>query len=255
VIASDRSGKKIRGLLVKDISPAVETEMHLIDADLTAFEVQPNMEVRIRPHWTSFEDVKEDYSSKYRVRAKAALKKVEHLELRDFTEADIQLHNDRIMELFKNVESQSDFHMVSIHPSYFVDMKAALENAFVFKSYFIENKLIGFYSYIYGMKHSYAGFVGLDYDYNRDCALYQNILYRILDDAIKEGAASVDLARTAMEIKSTMGAEPVSYRLMVKHLNGLTNSIVKRFIVNIKVKEWEQRRPFKDASLSLKIEN
>jgi hypothetical protein len=62
-------------------------------------------------------------------------------------------------------------------------------------------------------KHSYAGFVGLDYDYNRDCALYQNILYRILDDAIKEGASSVDLARTAMEIKSTMGAEPVSYRL------------------------------------------
>ncbi len=255
VIASDRSGKKIRGLLVKDISPAVETEMQLIDTDLTAFEVQPNMEVRIRPHWTSFEDVMEDYSSKYRVRAKAALKKVEHLELRDFTESDIQLHNDRIMELFKNVESQSDFHMVSIHPSYFVDMKAALENAFVFKGYFLEDKLIGFYSYIYGMKHSYAGFVGLDYDYNRDCALYQNILYRILDDAIKEGASSVDLARTAMEIKSTMGAEPVSYRLMVKHLNGLTNSIVKRFIVNIKVKEWEQRRPFKDAALSLKIEN
>ena len=248
VIASDRSGKKIRGLLVKDISPEVETEMQLIDADLTAFEVQPNMEVRIRSHWTSFEDVMEDYSSKYRVRAKAAIKKAEHLELREFNEVDIQQHNDRIMELFKNVESQSDFHMVSIHPRYFLDMKAALDNMFMVYGYFLEGRLIGFYSYIRGMGNSYASFVGIDYEYNRECALYQNMLYRILNHAIQDGSTIVDLARTAMEIKSTIGAEPVSYRLMVKHLNVLTNSIVKRFIVNIKVKEWEQRRPFKDVA-------
>lgn len=240
------SGKRIRGLLVKDISPELEGHLLTMDQDLTPFEVQPNMEVTIRPHWKSFDDVLADYSSKYRVRAKAAMKKVEHLELRELDEAAIQLHNDRIMELFKNVEAQSDFHMVSIHPRYFMDMKAALDGNFVIKGYLLEGRLIGFCSYIRGMGRNHAGFVGLDYAHNRDCALYQNMLYRLLEDAVMDGAASVDLARTAMEIKSTIGAEPVSYRLLVKHLNGVTNSIVRQFIRNIRNKEWEQRRPFKE---------
>lgn len=246
VISSNRSGKKVRGLLVKDISASLEVELKKIDSELTSFEVQPNMDVTLRKHWKTFEDVMEDYSSKYRVRAKAAIKKVEHLDLRDLNEKDIQQHNDRIMELFKNVESQSDFHMVSIHPRYFLDMKTALDNMFVLKGYFLDGRLVGFYSYIRGMGNNYASFVGIDYGVNRELALYQNMLYRLLHDAVLDGAASVDLARTAMEIKSTIGAEPVNHRLMVKHLNGLTNSIVKRFIQNIKAKEWEQRRPFKE---------
>lgn len=248
VIGADRSGKKIRGLLVKDITPYMEAELKMVDAELTQFEVQPNMEVQIRPHWSSFDDVLNDYSSKYRVRANAAIKKAAHLEVCTLEEADILRHNDRIMELFKNVESQSDFHMVSIHPCYFIDMKAALDSHFVMRGYFLEDELIGFYSYIRGMGRNYASFVGLDYAHNRDCALYQNILYRLLDDAIADKASSIDLARTAMEIKSTIGAEPVSYRLMVKHLNGVTNGVVRQFIKNIRSKEWEQRRPFKEQA-------
>lgn len=248
VISADRSGKKIRGLLVKDISPEMEVELQKVDAELTQFEVQPNMEVRIRQHWQSFEDVLNDYSSKYRVRANAAIKKATHLEVKTLDEAEILRHNDRIMELFKNVESQSDFHMVSIHPRYFLDMKAALDDHFIMRGYFLGDELIGFYSYIHGMGRNYASFVGIDYAHNRDCALYQNMLYRLLDDAIADGATSVDQARTAMEIKSTIGAEPVSYRLMVKHLNGMTNSVVRQFIKNIRTKEWEQRRPFKEQA-------
>lgn len=248
VIAADRSGKKVRGLLVKDIIPDMEAVLQQVDPDLTPFEVQPNMEVRIRGHWKSFEDVLNDYSSKYRVRANAAIKKAAHLECRRMGEEEVALRNDRIMELFKNVESQSDFHMVSIHPKYFLDMMAALDDRFVMWGYFLNGQLIGFCSYIRGMGHNYAGFVGIDYAHNRDCALYQNMLYRLLEDAVLDGASSVDLARTAMEIKSTIGAEPVSYRLMVKHLNGMTNTVVRQFIRNIRTKEWEQRRPFKEQA-------
>lgn len=246
VVDSNRSGKKIRGVLVKDIMPEQEKALLAIDEDFTPFAVQPNMVSHIRPHWKSFDDVLEDYSSKYRVRVKGAVKKSEHLRLEEMDEATIQKHNDRIMELFKNVEAGADFHMVSIHPRYFIDLKAALADRFIIKGYYDGEELIGFYSYIRGTGQNYASFVGLNYDYNRDCALYQNILYNLLSDSIKDGAKSIDLARTAMEIKSTMGAEPQQYQLMVKHLNGLTNSIVKRFIQNLRPKEWTQRRPFKD---------
>lgn len=246
IVESNRSGKKIRCVLIKDVSEALESKILALDDDFTSFAVQPNMVSAIRPEWKEFEDVMNDFSSKYRVRAKAAYKKSEHLEVRELNAIEIQERNDLIMELFKNVEAGADFHMVSIHPRYFVDLKAALEDRFIVKGYFDGENLIGFYSYIKGVEHNYASFVGLNYDYNRDCSLYQNILYSLLDDSIKDGAKSIDLARTAMEIKSTMGAEPQQYQLLVKHLNGITNSIVKRFIQNIRPKEWTQRRPFKD---------
>ncbi len=246
IVDSNRSDKKIRAVLIKDISKELETQMEVIDPDLTAFGVQPNMVSRIRPEWNEFDDVLADFTSKYRVRAKAARKKSEHLKLKDLGENDIQLHSDTLMQLFKNVEAGADFHMVSIHPRYFIDLKVALDDRFVIKGYFDDEKLIGFYSYIKGVEQNYASFVGLNYDYNKGCALYQNILYHLIADAIKDGVKSIDLARTAMEIKSTIGAEPENYQLMVKHLNGITNSFAKRFIKNIRPKEWTQRRPFKE---------
>ncbi len=62
----------------------------------------------------------------------------------------------------------------------------------------------------------------------------------------------LDLTRTALEIKSTVGAEPEIHRLMIKHTNTFTNSIVRRFIKNIKQVEWVQRRPFKDQKVAAK---
>ena len=44
--------------------------MSELDDELTRFEVQPNMVVKMRPHWESIQDVLADYSSKYRVRAR-----------------------------------------------------------------------------------------------------------------------------------------------------------------------------------------
>ncbi|MFT5053265.1 MAG: hypothetical protein ACI9FU_000093 [Granulosicoccus sp.] len=58
-------------------------------------------------------------------------------------------------------------------------------------------------------------------------------------------SSPVDLARTAMEIKSTVGAEPEMHMLMVKSTNSITNSILRPFIKNIKQVDWIQRRPFK----------
>ena len=246
IVSANKSGKKIRCLLVKDIDESLRDELQKLDKDLTPFAVQPNMMSTIKEEWTGFVSVMADFSSKYRVRAKKAIKQACHLDLHELNANDIQQWNETIMELFKNVEAGADFHMVSIHPRYFIDLKAALDDRFVIKGYFKDEELIGFYSYIKGMGHNYASFVGINYDYNNEFALYQNMLYNLLADAVQDGVKSIDLARTAMEIKSTMGAEPVDYHLLVKHLNPITNSIVKRFIQNIRPKEWTQRRPFKD---------
>jgi hypothetical protein len=245
VVEADRSGKKIRVILVKDISPEMETEMAELDSDLTRFEVQPNMVVNILPEWKTLDDVFADYSSKYRVRAKKARKMLGEIEVREMTESEIDNHGIRIMELFKKVEDKADFSMVSIHPRYFLDLKIAMENQFCFYGFFDGEKLVSFYSLFRSEQENLASFVGMDYTYNKAHSLYQNMLYHYIDGAVSDGVARLDLARTAMEIKSTVGAEPEMHTLMVKSTSSITNSILRPFIKNIKQVDWVQRRPFK----------
>ena len=247
VVDANLSGTKIKAILIKDISSELEAEVQKQDPDFAPFGVQPNMVSSIREGWTDIHSVLGDFSSKYRVRAKSAIKKQDHLKRKELDVEMIRKYNDTIMQLFKNVEAGADFHMVSIDPNYFIDLKTELKDRFIVRGYFDGEELIGFYSYVKGDGYNYASFVGLNYDYNRDCALYQNMLYCLLHDSIQDGAKSIDLARTAMEIKSTMGAEPQQYQLLAKHVNSITNSIVKRFLKNIRQKEWTQRRPFKDT--------
>jgi hypothetical protein len=248
VVDSNLSGTKIKAILVKDISAELEAEVQKQDSDFAPFAVQPNMVSDIHENWTDIHSVLADFSSKYRVRAKAAMKKQETLTRKEFDLEMIQKYNETIMQLFKNVEAGADFHMVSIDPNYFTDLKTILRDRFIVQGYFDGAKLIGFYSYLKGDRKNYASFVGLNYEYNRNYALYQNMLYCLLHDSIKDGAKRIDLARTAMEIKSTMGAKPQQYHLLAKHVNSFTNSIVKRFLKNLRQKEWTQRRPFKNAS-------
>jgi len=245
VIGADRSGKKIRTVLIKDITPEMETELALLDPELIHFEVQPNMVVNIKPNWKALPDVFADYASKYRVRAKKAMKMLGDIQIREMEVEEIEQHGSRIMEIFKEVEAKADFSMVSIHPRYFLDLKIALEDRFKFYGFFDGDKLVSFYSLFRAKKENLASFVGMDYTYNKKHCLYQNMLYHYIDGAVADGVDRLDLARTAMEIKSTVGAEPEMHMLMIKHTNSITNSILKPFIKNIKQVEWVQRRPFK----------
>ncbi len=245
IIKSSRSGKKIMGMLIKDIGERLEKTLIEIDSGLIGFEVQPTMVIPIRKKWGTFGDVMDDYKSKYRVRTRGALKKAAHLNLQELDENSIGTLNNHMMELYKNVEGRSNFYMMSIHPRYFLEMKKALKDCFVVKGFFEDKKLVGFYSYFRGTGENLASFIGMDYEYNKLCSLYQNILYALLDDAIRDGADSLDLARTALEIKSTVGAEPVNHRLIVKHNNQIFNSVIKKLIQNLKPVQWIQRRPFR----------
>ncbi|MFT4526401.1 MAG: hypothetical protein ACI85F_002574 [Bacteroidia bacterium] len=245
VVDADRSGKKIRVILVKDITPEMEKEMAELDSDLTRFEVQPNMVVNILPEWKTLDDVFAEYASKYRVRAKKARKMLGDIKVREMTESEIEKHGSRIMDLFKEVEDKADFSMVSIHPRYFLDLKIAMEEKFSFYGFFEGDKLVSFYSLFRAEDENLASFVGMDYTYNRAHSLYQNMLYHYIEGAVNDGVKRLDLARTAMEIKSTVGAEPEMHMLMVKSTNSITNSILRPFIKNINQVEWTQRRPFK----------
>jgi hypothetical protein len=71
------------------------------------------------------------------------------------------------------------------------------------------------------------------------------MLYDMLDFAITNKFKSVVYARTAMEIKSSVGAKPIEMVMYMKHTNNLFNSLLKVVFNFMKPNQkWEERHPF-----------
>jgi hypothetical protein len=72
------------------------------------------------------------------------------------------------------------------------------------------------------------------------------MLYDLVEEAILAKRESVDFGRTAMEIKSTVGAIPKEADVFLKFTNPLLNNLAS-FILKKNTKEnWLQRHPFKE---------
>ena len=78
--------------------------------------------------------------------------------------------------------------------------------------------------------------------------LYQNILIEFIKDAISINAKKIYYGRTAMEIKSNLGAEPDELIIYLKLNNAITNKLIGPFVPQKPLKNWTQRRPFKEAT-------
>lgn len=112
--------------------------------------------------------------------------------------------------------------------------------------YYLDNRIIGFYTLIlnYGALETY--FLGYDRKHQYANQLYLNMLYDMAGFAIQNKFETVVYARTAMEIKSSVGALPEGMVMYMKHTNRWANAIL-RIIFNFMnpSQKWKERHPFK----------
>ena len=94
-----------------------------------------------------------------------------------------------------------------------------------------------------------AHYIGLDYEFNSKFNLYQNILYGMIEEAIKNKLSKVNLGRTAAEIKTTVGAKAVDLICYIKPQNTISKIIQKPFISFLQPADWIPRNPFKEEGL------
>ena len=122
---------------------------------------------------------------------------------------------------------------------------------FIVNGYFFEDNLVGFSTTFINNKVVEAGYIGLDYEYNYKYAVYQKMLYNYVKQGIHYNSTELRLGRTAEEIKSTLGAEPVNMKLYARHRNSLSNTFIKPIIESITPSEFEVRKPFKSSFLGM----
>ncbi len=213
------------------------------------FTAQPNMVLDFREDWNSFGDYLAAMSSKYRVRVKRAFKKGDAIERKDFGVEEIKENLDRIYDLYSRIAEGSVFNLVKLNPQYFVALKEKLGDDFRMTAYYIDDKLVAFFTTIKNYHELEAHFLGYDEDFNREHQMYLNILYDIVKIGLEQECKCIVFARTALEIKSSVGAEPHEMYWYLRHRNKISNRFLSQIVDYLNPKdEWVQRKPFKDQS-------
>lgn len=210
------------------------------------FYVQPNMILQIRENWNTFEDYIRDFSTKYRTRVKNARKKLAGIEKRELNAGKVTKYRKEMSVLYKNVAENAPFNTFFLEENHFERMKEHLGNNFKVFGYFSDQKLIGFYTLILNNDDVDTYFLGYDKEIQKENQIYLNMLLDMAGFAIDHQFKRILFGRTALEIKSTIGAEPVEIFGLIRHTYSAINPFMKNIFPSLSPKtEWIQRHPFK----------
>ncbi len=209
------------------------------------FSVQPNMVMDIV--WPDKESYLKDFKSKYRVRYRKSKKCISSLTRKELDEELLESYQNDIYRLYRSVSDNAGFNLFILSKDYFYQLKKSLtEDCRVYGYFDSENKLVAFYSLILNNAELEAHFLGYEKELNSKHQLYQNMLFDIVEEAISNSNKRINFSRTALEIKSTVGAYPREMYLYLKHKNSFLNKLLPHLVKYFMPKyEFVPRSPFK----------
>ncbi len=210
------------------------------------FSAQPNMHFNIPSHWQTEQDYIDALSKKYRDQYKRARKKADGIEKRKMGLAAIIEHEETINNLYYHVAKNAHFNTFFLAKNHFRVFKEKLQQNFLFYGYFIDNKLIGFNTLIKNGSVMDTYFLGYDDNIQREKMLYLNMLYDMVAYSINKGFKEIIFARTALEIKSSIGAKPLQLYSFAKHSNPIADLAFEKAYRYLEPEVvWNERNPFK----------
>ena len=224
---------------------AVELKKHDFSA-VYEFNAQPNMILELHPDWKTNEDYVASFSKKYRDQHKRARKKSEEIEVKELSLEDIQLQERRIYELYHYVAQNAPFNTFFLAENHFSTFKKQLQEELRFCGYFLDGKLVGFHTLLLNGETLETYFLGYDEHIQKEKMLYLNMLYNMTKYGIENQFKKIIFGRTALEIKSSIGAQPVFMSGFLYHTNKYINKYIGVIFRNLEPElVWQQRHPFK----------
>jgi hypothetical protein len=237
-------------IIWKDFSQADAEHFRIPEFDpYFRFSTQPNMVLDIRNNWNSDADYIADLNKKYRDQYKRARKKAEDIAKRKMSLEEIIANNDTIYELYFTVVKNAPFNTFYLSRNHFIALKQLLGEQFLFYGYFVGGKLIGFDTLIKNGEATDTYFLGYDENFQKERMLYLNMLYNMIAYSVNKKYKKVIFARTALEIKSSVGAKPIFLAGFIKHSNSLINFFMPRLFPFFEPDvAWHERHPFKEPA-------
>ena len=213
------------------------------------FSVQPNMVLALSHAWKSEQDYVNAMSKKYRSQFKRSRTKAKGIEKKELGLEEIRAQEDKLEELYLHVASNAPFNTFYLPKQHFSVLKEKLLADFMLVGYFMDGQLIGFKTMIRNGEVLDTYFLGYDDSIQKEKMLYLNMLYDMTSHAIQNGFSKIIFGRTALEIKSSIGARPEEMVGLMKHSSKLINRFLPFFFNYLEPKTvWQERNPFQ-ASL------
>jgi len=231
--------------LIKDFNSAFNLQINDFEEDYK-FTTQPSMIFSIQPQWKNENDYLQDLHKKYRDQFKRGRKKGKDLISKEFTLDEIKEHEEQIHSLYLQVAQNAPVNTFFLPSNHFYSFKNCLKEDFILRGYYLNNQLVGFTTVIHHGKVLETYFLGYDESVQRDQMLYLNMLYDIVACGINQSFSQIIFGRTALEIKSSIGAEPYELYGYMRHVNPLIHANLSWIFPLLEPKvEWHKRNPFK----------
>lgn len=237
---------KIDAFLIKDFeNESLSITNALKNFNYHPFLVEPNMVMNIDSKWNSFDDYLTTLKTKFRVKANKAMELSKKLHIVDVTTKNIHSQLEPISSLYNKVATNAKFNLSKFNVDAYKELITNFSNTYILKTLWLNNTMVGFMSGMIHKNQLDAHFVGIDYSFNKEYAIYQKMLYEYIDIAINQKLDQINFGRTASEIKSSVGAKPKDLTMYLRHKKGFTNQILKLFLQRIQPTPFKQKKPFK----------
>lgn len=245
----EKFNKKVRIIVFKDYfedDNIHENKAFFKANNLYKVQVQPNMVFTIPDTWKNTEDYISAFNKKYRRRYKTARKKSIHLNYKELDTEYIKDNSKTIFSLYETVSDNARVNSFKLQENHFYQLKDNLKENFKVFGVFLKEELVGFYTLILNKKTLETYFLGYNKGLQHEYQMYLNMLFNMASFGIENNFKTIVYARTAMEIKSSIGAKPKTMHIYLNHTNNfIANTVLKCIVMYMNpIQKWEERHPF-----------
>jgi len=242
--------KKVRIIVFKDYfeDDSIHESIGFFKANnLYKVQVQPNMVFAIPDTWKKAEDYISAFNKKYRRRYRTARKKSINLNYKELDTEYLKHNSKTIFRLYETVSDNARVNSFKLQEQHFYQLKTHLKDDFKVIGVFLKEELVGFYTLIINDNTLETYFLGYNKGLQHQYQMYLNMLFNMASFGIENGFKTIVYARTAMEIKNSIGAKPQPMHIYLKHTNSFIANTVLKYIVKYMnpMRKWEERHPFK----------
>jgi len=219
--------------------------------DWIDLEFDPVMEVDLNQNWNTFEDYTSAIRKKSRTKIRRILRGSEELVLQDLTLNEVQAYSLDLHALYTQVYDRAGFKLGRLYPEDIIELKRQWGDKFPVIAYYLDNELVGFQCGITTEACTEAFFVGFSLEENKTHSIYQRMLLEFIKQALASRSKRIALGRTALDIKSSLGAAPKRLVCHMRVNRPLVHALTKVIARASSPKIPQLKRAWDDESVSI----
>jgi Acetyltransferase (GNAT) domain len=242
----EKNGIDLNICIIKDFYPQQQWLLGALGkCGFSPLQGDPVMMLPIAPRWKNQIDYQQDLISKFRSKSITAYHKSSRLTKEYFSVEDMMAQSSDWYPLYEQVYQRAQYKWKKLTAEAIIQWKKALGDDAIMQVYKLDGRIVGFSILFLGKSEMEAHMVGIDYEFNKEYQLYSRMLYDFIEQGIEAKMRYISFGRTAVEIKSSVGALPLPAIALMRHSSSMTNVLVRWLVSMFKPERAELRQVWK----------